>query len=145
MTMSRREVVMMLPALATTQAPQGAKAPEGSRLPGKVYHSSQVPYSGDQKKKARSFFHGMEHSGFNLEAHETVLGPGVETHPPHSHEHEEIIVVVEGTVEVTVEGKSEMVEPGSVIYYEPNRSHNLRNAGTTPCRYYVIELRGKNA
>jgi quercetin dioxygenase-like cupin family protein len=142
MTMSRREVVMMLPALAAAHAPS---APEGSRLPGKVYHSSQFPYSGDQKKKARSFFHGTEHSGFDIEAHETVLGPGVETHPPHSHEHEEIIVVVEGTVEVSVDGKTDTVEQGSVIYYEPNRPHNLRNVGTAPCRYYVVELRGKNA
>jgi quercetin dioxygenase-like cupin family protein len=62
-----------------------------------------------------------------------------------THEHEEIIIVVEGTVEVSVEGRKETVEAGSVIYYEPNKAHNLRNAGSVPCRYYVIELRGRNA
>jgi quercetin dioxygenase-like cupin family protein len=75
--------------------------------------------------------------------HETVLGPGVETHPPHVHPHQEIIIVIEGTVEVSMDGKTETAEAGSVIFYEPSRPHNLRNAGTTPCRYYVVELRGK--
>jgi quercetin dioxygenase-like cupin family protein len=139
---SRREVVAMLPALAAARAAQGQQT---ATLPPKVYHAAQIPYIGDEKKKARRFFYGAEHSGFNLEAHETVLGPGTETHPPHTHEHEEIIIVVEGTVEVFMNGRTDTVEAGSVIYYEPNRPHNLRNIGATPCRYYVIELRGRNA
>lgn len=147
MTWSRREMVMALPALAAVQATtraatQGQKTPS---LPGKIYHSAQIPYSGDEKKKSRRFFQGAEHSGFNLEAHETVLGPGVETHPPHTHEHEEIIIVLEGSIEVTVDGRKEVAETGSVVYYESNRPHNLRNAGATMCRYCVIELRGRNA
>jgi len=142
MPWSRREVVMMLPALAATPTIQGQQT---TTLPAKVYHSAEIPYKGDEKKKARRFFYGPEHSGFNLECHETVLGPGVETHPPHTHEHEEIIIVVEGTVQVSMDGRTETVEAGSVIHYEPNRPHNLRNMGPTPCRYYVIELRGRNA
>ena len=39
-----------------------------------------------------------------MEAHETVLGPGIETHPPHKHEHEEIVIVLEGTVEANMDG-----------------------------------------
>ena len=142
MTFSRREMVAMLPAIAGARAAQGQQT---ARLPPTVYHAAQIPYVGDEKKKGRRFFYGAEHSGFNLEAHETVLGPGTETHPPHTHEHEEIIIVIEGTVEVFMDGRTDTVEAGSVIYYEPNRPHNLRNAGATPCRYYVIELRGRNA
>jgi XRE family transcriptional regulator, regulator of sulfur utilization len=141
-TFSRREMVMMLPALAAGQTPP---APQVLILPGKVYHSAQIPYTGDEKKKARRFFYGAEHTGFNLECHETVLGPGVETHPPHTHPHEEIIIVIEGTAEVSMDSKAETVEAGSVIHYEPDKPHNLRNIGATPCRYYVIELRGRNA
>ncbi len=139
MTVSRRDVVAMIPALAAIRPGQ---KPMGGALPGKVYHSAAVPYSGDDKKKGRSFFKGATHTGFNLEVHETVLGPGTETHPPHTHEHEEIVIVVEGTAEVFMGGRTDTAEAGSVIYYESNRPHSLRNAGTTPCRYYVIELRG---
>ena len=157
MTWSRREVVAMLPALAAAQAaladqgapaPQAAQAPQGPQstaLPAKVYHSAEIPYKGDAKKKARRFFYGPEHSGYNLEMHETVLGPGVETHPLHTHSHQEIIILVEGTVQVSMDGRTDTVEAGSVIFYEPDRPHNLRNTGTVPCRYYVVELRGRNA
>jgi len=140
MTCSRREVMLLLPALATTDAARGQAAPP---LPGRIYHAREIPYTGDETKKGRRFFQGPEDSGFQLEAHETVLGPSVETHPPHAHQHEEIIIVVEGAVEVSVDGRKETAEAGSVIYYEPNRPHSLRNAGTAPCRYYVIELRGR--
>jgi (S)-ureidoglycine aminohydrolase len=143
MTLSRREMVMILPALAA--ATQAADAQPGTTLPAKVYHSTQVPYTGDEKKKARRFFFGAEQSGFNLEMHETVLGPGVETHPAHTHAHQEIIILIEGTVDVFMDGRTEKVEAGSVIFYEPNKPHNLRNTGTTACRYYVVELRGKTA
>jgi quercetin dioxygenase-like cupin family protein len=149
--------MMMLPALAAAQAAladQGAPAPQTSQtplgpqttpLPAKVYHSAEIPYKGDATKKARRFFYGPEQSGYNLEMHETVLGPGVETHPPHTHAHQEIIILVEGTVQVSMDGRTDTVEAGSVIFYEPNRPHNLRNTGTVPCRYYVVELRGKSA
>lgn len=160
MTWSRREVVAMLPALAaaqaalagqdapasrTAQTPQTPQGPQTSVLPAKVYHSAEIPYKGDAKKKARRFFYGPEHSGYNLEMHETVLGPGVETHPLHTHGHQEIIILVEGTVEVSMDGRTDTVEAGSVIFYEPAKPHNLRNTGATPARYYVVELRGRNA
>ena len=157
MAWSRREVFAVLPALAAAQAAlaeqgapasQTAQAPQGPQtavLPAKIYHSAEIPYKGDAKKKARRFFYGPEHSGYNLEMHETVLGPGVETHPPHTHGHQEIIILVEGTVQVSMDGRTETVEAGSVIFYEPDRPHNLRNTGTVPCRYYVVELRGRNA
>jgi quercetin dioxygenase-like cupin family protein len=130
----------MLPILAAANA--AAQPGQAAPLPSRTYHSGQIPYSGDEKKKGRPFFHGVTHSGFGLEAHETILGAGTRTHPPHKHEHEEILIVFEGTVETFLEGKTELAESGSVIYLASNQMHSLRNAGTTPCRYYVIELRG---
>jgi quercetin dioxygenase-like cupin family protein len=77
--------------------------------------------------------------------HETILGSGTETHAPHKHLHEEIVIVIEGTVETYLEGKTETAEAGSVIYFASNQMHSAGNAGGTPCRYYVIELRGSEA
>ena len=136
MNLSRRELAVLLPAIAAEQA-----AAPGA-LPQKVYHSGQIPYTGDEKKKGRRFFDGADHSGFHLEMHETILGPGVQTHAPHKHIHEEIMIVFEGAVETYMNGKTEVAEAGSVIYMGSNQMHSARNAGTVPCRYYVIELRG---
>lgn len=142
MNFSRRSINLLLPALAAYGAPL-QETPDKT-LPSKTYHSNQIPYEGDQQKKGRRFFFGPNHSGFNLEMHETILGPGTATHAPHKHEHEEIVIVVEGTVEAYLEGKTENAEAGSVIYFASNQMHSARNAGAGPCRYYVIELRGDN-
>jgi quercetin dioxygenase-like cupin family protein len=142
MHLTRRDLSVALSAFAARAMAQ--QAPE-HRLPAKVYHNTAIPYTGDEKKKGREFFHGVTHTGFDLEMHETILGPGTQTHEPHKHEHEEIIIVLEGTVESWVEGKTELMEAGSVIYSGSNEMHSARNAGKGPCRYYVIELRGKTA
>ena len=145
---SRRDLGILLPALAAVAAvrPAGAQQPAAPRpkLDTKMYHHAQVPYVGDDRKKGRRFFMGETHGGFNVETHETILGVGVETHAPHRHLHEEIIIVVEGTVETYNEGKTETLEAGSVIFYGSNQMHSARNVGTVPARYYVIELRGED-
>ena len=139
---SRRDLAFLLPALtARASAQQGPV----QTLPSKVYQHGEIPYEGDSKKKGRRFFYGGTHSGFNLEMHETILGAGTETHAPHKHVHEEIVIVVEGTVEAYLEGKTEIAQAGSVIYFGSNQMHSARNAGTTTCRYYVVELRGSEA
>lgn len=143
MNFSRRDLTVLLPALVAANA--AAQQKQAPALPAKVYHSGQIPYEGDNKKKGRRFFYGSNHSGFNFEMHETILGGGTQTHAPHKHVHEEIILVVEGTVESYIDGMTENAEAGSVIYYGSNQMHSARNAGTTQCRYYVIELRGGEA
>jgi len=143
MRLSRRDLALLLPALAGENAM--AQQQQLKALPSKVYHSSKLPYDGDVKKKGRQFMDGVEHAGFHLEMHETILGAGVQTHDPHKHEHDEIVILVEGMAEAWIEGKTEIVETGSVIYFASNQMHSVRNVGRTPCRYYVIEVRGKEA
>jgi quercetin dioxygenase-like cupin family protein len=144
MNFSRRDLNLLLPALAAASARAQQKAAR-ALLPANIYHSGQIPYEGNQQKKGRRFFYGVNRSGFNMEMHETVLGPGTDTHPPHKHVHEEITILVEGTVETNLEGKLESAEAGSVIYFGSNQMHSVRNNGAGPCRYYVIELRGDEA
>src|ERR1039458_5318351 len=98
MTFSRRELAALLPALAVRAAAQQTEAP--AVLPAKVYHSAQIPYIGADEKKGRRFFLGTTHTGFNIETHETILGASMDTHAPHKHEHEEILIIVSGSLEV---------------------------------------------
>jgi quercetin dioxygenase-like cupin family protein len=139
---TRRDLSFLLPALAARASAQQGPA---VTLPSKIYKHADIPYEGDSTKKGRRFCYGATHSGFNLEMHETILGAGTATHAPHKHVHEEIVIVVEGTVEAYLEGKTEIAPAGSVIYFGSNQMHSARNAGATPCRYYVVELRGNEA
>lgn len=144
MSYSRRDLGLLLPLLAATRAGAQTKPPQVMSTT-KVYHDQQIPWDGNDHKKAREFFLGSTHTGFKLEAHQTVLGPGVVTHAPHQHLHEEIIVLLEGTLEAWFDEKTEKMEAGSLIWLASNQMHSVRNIGTTPCKYLVIELRGDAA
>lgn len=143
MNVSRRDLGILLPALAARAAAQQQTPTQ--LLPAKVYHNDRIPYDGDAHKKGRRFFYGTTHTNYKLEMHETILGPGIQTHDPHKHEHEEIVIVIEGAVEAWMDGKTEKAEAGSVIYFASNQMHSARNAGGGPCRYYVLELRANEA
>jgi XRE family transcriptional regulator, regulator of sulfur utilization len=46
--------------------------------------------------------------------------------------------VKEGTVEALVDGEWKKAGPGLVIFNASNQLHGLRNAGTGPATYHVI-------
>ena len=73
-----------------------------------------------------------------LEMHVTTLDPGVMSHPPHQHVNEELVIIRQGTVETLSGGKWVRLGPGSVIFNASNSLHGLRNVGTTPAVYHVI-------
>jgi len=141
MNISRRDLGLLLPALAAVAAAQQPNAV----LPSKVYETEQIPYTGDAKKKGRRFFRGTTHTGFNLEMHETQLAPGEISHPPHKHVNEEVIFLMEGTIDASIEGKVTRANAGSVTYFASNDLHNFKNVGAGMCRYYVLELHGDTA
>jgi quercetin dioxygenase-like cupin family protein len=143
MEISRRELSFLLPALAARAAAQ-QQAPVET-MTSKAYPSDKIPFTGDANKKSRRFFLASTHAGFQVEMHETVLGPGMEAHPPHRHVHEEIMVVAAGTLEANMDGNRQTAPTGSVLVFGSNQLHNVRNPGTGPVQYYVIELRGSGA
>ena len=73
-----------------------------------------------------------------LEIHITTLRPGEQSHPPHQHVNEEILIVKEGTVEALVAGELKRGGPGSLIFQASNVPHNIKNVGSTPATYHVI-------
>jgi quercetin dioxygenase-like cupin family protein len=74
-----------------------------------------------------------------LEMHITTLNVGQESHAPHRHPEEELLIVKEGTVETLQNGKATRLGPGSIIFHSSNDLHNIRNAGPTPATYHVIQ------
>jgi quercetin dioxygenase-like cupin family protein len=89
---------------------------------------------------AHPIFNGELHSGFAVELHETELPAGEAPHPPHHHVHEEVILIREGTLEVTIAGRSTSLNPGSVAFVASNEEHGWRNIGTTTARYFLLAL-----
>jgi mannose-6-phosphate isomerase-like protein (cupin superfamily) len=133
---SRRELCLMLPALAASSA----LAAEKPVLPSKVYHFTDLPVEKDGPLTMRPVFEGYTRDGFRIAMHESDLAPGGMPHPPHHHRHEEMFMLRQGELEVTIEGKSSRVGPGSVVYVASNQEHGARNVGTTHAQYFVVEL-----
>jgi quercetin dioxygenase-like cupin family protein len=86
----------------------------------------------------RSVFRGATPTLEELEIHVTTLNPGQTSHLPHTHPNEEMIIIREGTVETLSNGKWVRTGPGSIIFNASNELHGLKNVGTTPATYHVI-------
>ena len=86
----------------------------------------------------RQFFRTPTITLDELECHVTTLNPGLSSHPPHKHANEELVIIREGNVEVLSNGEWKKVGPGSVVFNASNQLHALKNIGTTPAVYHVI-------
>jgi quercetin dioxygenase-like cupin family protein len=75
-----------------------------------------------------------------FESHITTLNPGRASHEPHRHPQEELILVKEGTLEVHLNGNTQIAGPGSVFFFASNDAHAVRNVGDTSATYWVINL-----
>jgi uncharacterized cupin superfamily protein len=88
--------------------------------------------------EVRSLYKGPTATLGELEMHVTTLNPGTTSHPPHHHVNEELVILREGTVETLSDGKWVRLGPGSVIFNASESLHGLRNVGSTPAIYHVI-------
>lgn len=118
------------------------------KLPSKTFKFEDLPVkpSGpDGQNSGRAVIDGLTHTGYHFDMHMTELAPGQAPHPPHRHPHEEMIMIERGTMEVTIEGKSTVLGPGSTAYVASNDFHGWKNAGEDRARYFVLALRGIEA
>src|SRR5579863_4372252 len=137
---SRRELMI---ALIATVSTAGAFA-AADRLPllgSAVFDWNTVPAKSTDVGSVRSFFKVRTATLEQLEVHVTTLNPGKSPHPPHRHPNEEMIIIRQGTVEALVNGDWKRVGPGSVIFFASNQLHGLRNVGTDPAVYHVINFK----
>ena len=152
MKCSRRDLGLLFPALVAAgvtrldaQQPAAAPAADNSveKLPVmKTQHFKydQLPVITNGRNKRLSMFTAKTHTGFKMESHSSDIAPGEVNHPPHQHLREEMILVREGTVELTVAGKPYRLGPGDVGVIGSNEIHNAKNVGTTRALYFIVNI-----
>ncbi len=69
-----------------------------------------------------------------LEALIVLLPGGGTLCGPFSHEGEEVGLVLEGTLELVVNGEVHIIPAGSSFYFESHHAHSYRAASAAPCR-----------
>lgn len=75
-----------------------------------------------------------------FECHISTLNVGQASHAPHQHPQEELIFIKEGTVEAHINGVTQVVGPGSTLFFATNDLHAVRNVGQTPATYWVVNF-----
>jgi len=124
-------------------------------LPARVYNLNKIATVKDSSRDRLQVMDGASSVLANLEVHLTTLEPGKAAHPPHTHaSQEELIIVKEGVINMTIAGKSKLLSAGGIAYSLPGDEHGAVNAGKTKAAYYVIKYttrtplnaeRGRNA
>ena len=132
---SRRDLTLLLPSLAAAAA-----APPNSALPSHAYRFEDLPVRASGPARQRRILEGETHTGLAIELHHTEMPAGEASHASHRHVHEELLLIREGTVEVTIAGRTTKLGPGSVAYIASNDDHALRNVGATPAQYFALAL-----
>lgn len=151
MKYSRRDLGFLLPALAAARASaQGSGAPSAApadnsieKLPvlkTKDYKYDELPVATNGKNKQRRCFTAKTHTGFKMESHMSDIWPGEVNHPPHQHLREEMMLVREGVMELTISGVPHRLGPGDVGVIGSNEIHNAKNVGNTVAKYFIVNI-----
>jgi len=130
MKLTRRDLAYLLPALATAQTSGSSQ----------TFRNEDIKPARNGALVSRQMLKGATHTGFPLDLHESELAAGDAPHAAHHHVHEELLLIREGTLEVTIEGKVTRLGPGSTAFLASGQEHGWRNVGNTTARYFVLAL-----
>jgi quercetin dioxygenase-like cupin family protein len=140
MSLTRREVFNLIPALVTAGAAFPALAEQADSLPSATFAFESMPVQDSGHAQIRPIMKGRLATGEHIEAHETTLPPNGAPHPPHHHVHSEMWLIREGTVELTINGATHRLGPGGLGFVHSNEEHGIKNVGTSPATYFVIAI-----
>jgi mannose-6-phosphate isomerase-like protein (cupin superfamily) len=137
---SRREVLYLLSGLVSSAVELEGLPTQDNSLPSTTYSFSELPMRTVSDAEIRPVLKGKLATAESLEVHETTLPPGTMPHAPHHHMHSEMWLIREGTVQLTINGTSHVIGPGSVGFVHSNDEHGIKNVGTTPATYFVVAV-----
>jgi mannose-6-phosphate isomerase-like protein (cupin superfamily) len=119
------------------QAPESAPPPS-AKLPSSIFDWEQLKAIPTANGMRRDLFDGPTDTLDKIHCHITTLNAGQNSGEPRRHLQEEVIIIKEGTVEATVDGRTQTISAGSVIFFAANAVTRLRNAGEGTATYVVL-------
>jgi XRE family transcriptional regulator, regulator of sulfur utilization len=138
--LTRRDLAIAVIAAGVTLAAVAvAQAPAPPSMRSRVFEWGHLKPEPTKAGERREVFDAPTATLERFASHVTTLNPGQALHPAHKHPEEELMIVKEGTIEATLNGKPTRVETGGMIFCASNEMHGLRNVGTTRATYYVVK------
>ena len=126
-------VLLLLPKVGSSQ----------STLKSGTYRFEDLTSQKEANATFRPILDGLTRSGVRVDVHEVFLLPGSTPHHAHRHQQEELFLISEGEVEVTISGKTTKLGPGSAAYAASEDEHQIQNVGTRPAQYFEVILDAK--
>jgi mannose-6-phosphate isomerase-like protein (cupin superfamily) len=155
--MNRRQwLVGAVTTLGGTAAAQSATGISGSIITGPTdkasgdfaggstvfAYSDVVPTKQANGSERINGFHGTVATGEAVSMHESWIPAGTPAVALHVIHHTEVIVVMEGEVELNHDGSISRAKAGDVLYVANGTNHYVKNVGAGTARYMVIQIGG---
>jgi mannose-6-phosphate isomerase-like protein (cupin superfamily) len=131
-------VTLCVTLMAQTNGINAHGMHDTNKLPSTIFEWEKLKVIPTTNGVRRDVLDGPTATLDKLHCHITTLNPGQTSGEPRRHLQEEVIIVREGSVEATVDGRVQTVGPGSVIFFAANAVTRLRNAGAGPATYTVV-------
>lgn len=80
---------------------------------------------------------GQQQGLQSMEVWQQIIAPGEAT-PVHCHAYEEVIVILSGAGECTIEGRTSRFGPNSTLVIEPDAIHQITNTSTEDMKLIAV-------
>ncbi len=114
-------------------------------LQGQVYHLDELPKNEDESRVFRQIIKN-EQTDFmeKISIHHSTLKPGHKLRPAHVQEvDEELIIIQEGVLTVTINDETKELGPGSVLLIMPKDMQQMNNISKNDVSYFVLIYKAK--
>ncbi|MFY9152197.1 MAG: cupin domain-containing protein [Prolixibacteraceae bacterium] len=104
-----------------------------------MLNADSLTFKKTEKGGGRAYFDRATAMCERLEMHVTQLNKKGPSHNPHSHIETEIILVISGQTEMTIDGTEHTAGPGDFYFINSGLFHGVRNASDEPCSYFAFK------
>jgi quercetin dioxygenase-like cupin family protein len=106
-----------------------------------LVNADTLAYTEKEGKGTNKYFDRPTAMCSNYEMHITTLTTKRPSHAAHQHVDTEIILVIEGDVEMKIDGKDYKGGPGDLFIAESGKMHGIANATDKACKYFAFKWR----
>ena len=100
---------------------------------------NELEFKQTSKGGRRDYFRRSTRMFPYFEMHMTTLAPGLRSHLPHTHEAEELIIMVSGETEEEIGNALFHGTKGDIYYLGAQVPHGIKNVGRDSCCYFAFQ------
>ena len=105
-----------------------------------VYTIETIPLKVTENGGRRDFMNRPTSMLERLELHITYLNEGLESHPPHRHDAEEIILILNGSAKESIDGIEYLGNKEDFFFLPSNSFHGIKNSGIGQNAYFAFQF-----